>query len=77
MPDTTNKLLTVREVAQQLQMSASWVYKAVARNEMPYLNIGASVRFDPRDVGGIGVVGGDVFGRAFSPGRRAPLLGHQ
>ena len=50
MPDTTNKLLTVREVAQQLQMSASWVYKAVARNEMPYLNIGASVRFDPRDV---------------------------
>lgn len=42
--------MTVRELAAKLQKSASWVYKEVARNRLPCLHIGASVRFDRRDV---------------------------
>lgn len=43
-------LLTVRDVAKQLQVSASWVYKAVAKNRIPYVNIGALVRFRQADL---------------------------
>ncbi len=44
------KLMTVDDLAEMLQMSKSWVYKAVAKGLLPFRNIGASVRFDRREI---------------------------
>lgn len=41
------RLMTVKEVAELLRKSASWVYKAAERGEVPALKIGANLRFDP------------------------------
>jgi len=39
-------LWTVVDVAQFLRVSRSWVYHRVERGELPYLRIGALVRFE-------------------------------
>lgn len=42
----TQRLLTVREAAEQISMSVSWLRKAVAAGTVPHLKIGRAVRFD-------------------------------
>jgi excisionase family DNA binding protein len=39
-------LWDVRDVAQYLKASVSWVYKAVERGELPCVRIGGLLRFD-------------------------------
>jgi excisionase family DNA binding protein len=43
-------LWDVRDVAQYLKASVSWVYKAVERGELPCVRIGGLLRFDARAV---------------------------
>jgi excisionase family DNA binding protein len=43
-------LWKVEDVARYLNMSVSWVYKAVERGELPVQRICAAVRFRPDDV---------------------------
>jgi len=43
-------LWDVRDVARFLKMSASWVYHASERGEIPHVRIGASLRFEPAAV---------------------------
>ena len=47
------ELLTVREAAQFLKVTVSWVYEHVrpeAEDRLPFLKLGKYVRFDPRDL---------------------------
>ena len=39
-------LWNVRDVAQYLKASVSWVYKAAERGELPCVRIGSALRFD-------------------------------
>lgn len=41
------KLLTIAETAELLQMSTSWIYKQTCARSIPFVKIGRSVRFDP------------------------------
>lgn len=43
-------LWDVRDVAQYLKASVSWVYKAAERGELPCIRIGGLLRFDARAV---------------------------
>lgn len=43
-------LWTVRDVADYLKASTSFVYKAAERGEIPCRRIGAMLRFDPGEV---------------------------
>lgn len=47
LPDFPEKLWTVPQVAKLFGTSASWVYKAVERGEIPCVRLGTMVRFDP------------------------------
>jgi|GEM_PF-2752443 len=40
-------LWDVKDLALMLKASVSWVYKAVERDQIPCLRIGAMVRFEP------------------------------
>lgn len=44
------KLWTVRECAEYLSMSISWVYKQVEANAIPFAKLGAALRFHPARV---------------------------
>lgn len=55
------KLLKVKDVAEILQVSTSWLYKMVEAGEFPHVRLGASVRFRPDDV------------RAFMRGEWSPV----
>jgi len=43
-------LWDVRDVAQYLKASVSWVYKAAERRELPCVRVGGLLRFDPAAV---------------------------
>ena len=45
-----HKLWTVADVAEYTQMSRSWVYKKVAKGELPHVKIGSQTRFNPAAV---------------------------
>ena len=45
-----NKLLTVEEVAEFLNVKISWVRSAVFRREIPHVKVGNLVRFRERDL---------------------------
>jgi len=46
--EATEELLwTVPDVARLLRASTSWVYKAAERDQLPYIRIGAMLRFEP------------------------------
>ena len=47
---TQQELWTVDDVAGYLRSSRSWVYKSVARGELPSLRIGGMLRFLPDQV---------------------------
>ena len=42
-----NKLLTYKEVAKQLDLSARFIAKLVSLDDIPCIKIGKSVRFNP------------------------------
>ena len=49
----TGRLLTVRQVAELLQVSVSWVYGRTRRrgkDQLPHLKLGKYLRFDEREV---------------------------
>lgn len=56
-----DRLWTVHDVAEFLQLSTSWVYKAAALGILPVRRIGASLRFRPDEV------------RAFASGDWRPI----
>jgi excisionase family DNA binding protein len=43
-------LWDVRDVAQYLKASVSWVYKAAERGDLPCVRLGGLLRFDARAV---------------------------
>jgi excisionase family DNA binding protein len=47
---TRRSAMTVKELAEMLNLSQREVYKLAATNQIPHLKIGASVRFDPATV---------------------------
>jgi excisionase family DNA binding protein len=40
-------LWTIKETAEYLRMSPSWVYKRVSAGDIPHCKLGTSVRFVP------------------------------
>jgi excisionase family DNA binding protein len=44
------KLLTAEDVAAQLQVPTSWVYRAAREGDLPSVPCGRYVRFDPDDI---------------------------
>lgn len=44
------RIWTVTDVANLFQVSESYVYELVKRNEIPHGKIGRLVRFDPSDI---------------------------
>ncbi len=50
MTNEPERLWTVAQTAKYLQVSTSWVYRAVERGELPHLKLGGLVRFVPRDI---------------------------
>ncbi len=47
---TAEKLWTVRQCAEYLSMSVSWVYKQVEANAIPHAKLGHALRFHPQKV---------------------------
>ncbi len=47
---TTERLWTVKEVQEYLQMSRSWVYRELEARRLPHTRIGGVVRFIPEQV---------------------------
>lgn len=47
---STERLWTVREVADYLGMSQSWVYRQVEANAIPHAKLGTALRFHPERV---------------------------
>lgn len=47
---TAEKLWTVRDCAEYLNMSVSWVHKQVAAQAIPFARLGHAVRFHPARV---------------------------
>jgi excisionase family DNA binding protein len=48
IPDTV--YLTARELADLYQISRSWIYHAVADGKIPYVRIGAQIRFNVAEI---------------------------
>ena len=48
--ESSEKMLTAREVARVLSISEKTVYSYVSRNLIPHYKIEANVRFRPRDL---------------------------
>ncbi len=46
----STRLLTARQVAEELAISQSMVYALAARGEIPAVRIGTALRFEPSDV---------------------------
>lgn len=44
------RLLTAAEVAELLQVPATWVYEAARRGAIPHVKLGRYVRFDEAEV---------------------------
>ena len=49
-----DRLWKPQDVARYLAMSRSWVYQRSATGELPSLNIGGALRFDPAEIKAIG-----------------------
>jgi excisionase family DNA binding protein len=47
LTSSTPSLLTADDVAQQLSVPTSWVYKQVSARKIPFVKIGRYVRFEP------------------------------
>jgi excisionase family DNA binding protein len=47
---TFQSLWTANDVAAYLKVSRSWVYHRAESGELPYLRIGALLRFDPERI---------------------------
>ncbi len=50
---TTNNhepLMTVKDVADYLKVSRSWVYQHAASGQLPYRKIGGNLRFLPHEI---------------------------
>jgi excisionase family DNA binding protein len=45
-PPKTKKLYSVKEISQQLSMSASNIYKLVSQDSIPYIRVGGKILFD-------------------------------
>jgi excisionase family DNA binding protein len=45
-PPKTKKLYSVKDISQQLSMSASNVYKLVSQENIPYIRVGGKILFD-------------------------------
>jgi excisionase family DNA binding protein len=43
-------LLTISSLANLFQVSSSWLYKQVERNQIPFHRIGANIRFTEEDI---------------------------
>lgn len=48
--ESSERLLTVGEVASWLGMSTPWVYKEVEKGSLPFLRLGQAIRFDPGEI---------------------------
>ncbi len=48
--DTDESLWTATDVAQYLKVSRSWVYHRSESGELPYVRIGALLRFQPNAI---------------------------
>lgn len=46
----TEPLWTVREAAEFLRMSSSWLYKRVEQGDFPHVKLGNIIRFVPEQV---------------------------
>lgn len=49
-PEMTSSLMNVKEVAEHLNMSTSWVYKQTAAGLLPVHRLGAALRFDRDEI---------------------------
>lgn len=49
-PDLTERLQTVDEVAERLQISTKWLYTACKRGDFPHVKVGNRIRFTERQV---------------------------
>jgi excisionase family DNA binding protein len=59
-------LWRVREVAEFLRVSTSWVYKAAERGDLPSVRLGANLRFLPESIRDF------VAGKAFEASTAGP-----
>jgi excisionase family DNA binding protein len=50
LPGGTERLLTVREVAERLTVCAATVYGLCQRGELPHVRVSNAIRFRPADV---------------------------
>lgn len=48
--NTTERLLTVPELASYLQVPESWLYARTATNEIPHVRVGRYVRFRKAEI---------------------------
>lgn len=48
--NTIKKLLTVEELAEQLNVPLSWVYTRTRLKQIPFVKLGRYVRFDPEKI---------------------------
>jgi excisionase family DNA binding protein len=44
------KLLTLNEMAEQLNVKQSWLKAMIFRNEIPFIKIGKHIRFSPKEI---------------------------
>jgi len=44
------RLLTVREIAEKLQVSEAQIYRMIKRGSIPFVEIGGVYRFDPEAI---------------------------
>jgi excisionase family DNA binding protein len=51
-PTTTRRLLSVKEVCQELGMSKSWVYQRIHSQEIPSVKLGGSIKVKREDLQG-------------------------
>jgi len=45
-----NRLLTAKQVAEQLQISEGWVHEAARQGDLPYIALGRNKRFRQDEV---------------------------
>jgi excisionase family DNA binding protein len=50
MSNNPESLWKVRDVAQFLSVSVSWIYKEVEAGRLPCIRLGASLRFQPEAI---------------------------
>jgi excisionase family DNA binding protein len=50
LPDTTERLLTVRAVAERLGVSTATVYGLCERGELPHVRVSNAIRIRPADL---------------------------